>query len=269
MARKSTSKTSVKVDLSDVGTSALVPEGDHPFKVLEVVRKTGQDSGQPYLVWKVQVTDCAGSPIYENTSLQPQSLFALRGMLEACDYEIPDEAFSLDLKELEDLEFAGTVFHEIYEGKKKAKLATVFQLDELDGVETDEEADEEDDPETDTEDGYDEMSKVQLKAECKERGLKGYKSLGEDELRDLLREDDGDDPEEEDAEEEDEDAEEIDLDSMDLKELKALAAEYSDDINLKSIKKAAGDSSKKFKRLLKAELEELLSDDGDDGEDDD
>ena len=121
MARKRKKTNSVSVDLSNAGTSALVSEGDHTFEVLEVEKKVGGDSNEPYLNWKVQATDSAGAPIYENTSLQEQSLFALRGMLEACEYEIPDDEFDLDLDDLEGLEFGGTVYHEMYQKKAKAK----------------------------------------------------------------------------------------------------------------------------------------------------
>ncbi len=179
MARKAASKggaDSVSVDLSSAGTSAIVPEGDHRFKVLEVTRKVGNDSGQPYLVWKVQATDVSGAAIYENTSLQDQSLFALRGMLEACGYDIPKSKFNLALGELKDLEFGGTVEHEIYDKKPKAKLSAVFSLDELDGSGSDDDADEPEEDDTEPEDdapevNLEEMTLSELKKLAKEYEL--------------------------------------------------------------------------------------------------
>lgn len=107
-----------------------------------------------------------------------------------------------DLKELDPDELAEVAEEfevKIKKGMKKSAIIKAI-------LEAQDEAEEEDDEDDDAEDGdeYDEMSKAELKAACKEAGLKGYKAMDEDELREFLRENSSDD-EDEDGEGDDDD----------------------------------------------------------------
>jgi hypothetical protein len=71
-----------------------------------------------------------GKKLWYNTSLQPQALFNLRGVLEAIGYEIPDSVMDLDLDELEGTRLGVSVEHRDYKGKAKADIVAVFPLEE-------------------------------------------------------------------------------------------------------------------------------------------
>ena len=130
MARKSSAASSskksskVKVDFTGVETRVLLPEGVYNAKVAEVTMEP--NDGKPYLKWKFLTVDddpkLDNKPLYNNTSLQPQSLWVLGSLLETLGVERPDGAMDLDLEELVDLELGLVVEHEEYQGKMRAKV---------------------------------------------------------------------------------------------------------------------------------------------------
>lgn len=257
-SRKGRGSASVNVDLSGVETSRkTIPEGTYTLVVDSATQKSSQ-GGNPMIAFEFSVAEgkYRGSKLYENCSLQPQALFKLKSVLIALGMEIPNKAFDLDLKDLIGLTCEAEVGHEVYEGKKKARIleyidpsdsdsdeddsdeeddddidveSTLMEMDledlkdlakeldissssikkakkvkalvELIMSEADEddilealgdEDDEDDEDEDDGEKDYSEMSLDELKAECKDRGLKVKKGMDKDDLIEMLEEDDED-----------------------------------------------------------------------------
>lgn len=147
-SRRTAVKKSVKLDLRNVETRASVPTGDYPLAVAAVTQKEGNVAD--FLEWRFKVTggDHEGDVLVHNTSLAPQSLWALKSLLEALGVEIPDSAFQLEFSELEDLEVMGAVeLGTNNDGKRQSNLIDFWSI-EADGEpeEEDEEDDEEEKP---------------------------------------------------------------------------------------------------------------------------
>lgn len=252
-SRKGRSSSSVNVDLSGVEASRkAIPEGTYEVVVNEATQKDSRD-GNPMIAFEFEVAEGAhkGAKLYENCSLQPQALFKLKSVLLALGMDIPNKAFDLNLRDLVGLTCEVEVGHEVYEGKKRARILqyndpedtqdeeeedeeeesvedklSELDLDELKDLAKDldisasdikkakkakalidlimdsadeddilealgEDPDEEEDEEDEDEDqDYSEMSLSELKAECKDRGLKVKKGMDKDDLIEMLEEDD-------------------------------------------------------------------------------
>ena len=246
---------SVNVDLSGVESSRkTIPEGTYTLTVNAANQKNSSNNN-PMIVFEFEVADgpYKGAPLYENCSLQPQALFKLKSVLEALGFEIPNKAFDLNLRDLIGLTCEVEVGHEVYEGKKRARILeyltpdlddeedgedgedddedgledrlSELDLDELKDLAKDldisasdikkakkaealinlimdsadeddilealgEDSDEEDEDDDDESPDYSEMSLAELKAECKDRGLKIKKGMDKDDLIEMLEEDD-------------------------------------------------------------------------------
>lgn len=247
--RKGRSSSSVNVDLSGVEASRkAIPEGTYEVVVNEANQKDSRD-GNPMIAFEFEVTEGAhkGAKLYENCSLQPQALFKLKSVLMALGMDIPNKAFDLNLRDLVGLTCEVEVGHEVYEGKKRARILQYNDPEETQEEETDDESvedklqdldfdelkdlakdldiaasdikrakkvkalielimdsadeddilealgedsDEEDEEDEDEDQDYSEMSLSELKAECKDRGLKVKKGMDKDDLIEMLEEDD-------------------------------------------------------------------------------
>lgn len=251
-SRKGRSSSSVNVDLSGVEASRkAIPEGTYEVVVNEATQKDSRD-GNPMIAFEFEVAEGAhkGAKLYENCSLQPQALFKLKSVLLALGMDIPNKAFDLNLRDLVGLTCEVEVGHEVYEGKKRARILqyndpedtqdeeeedgeeesvedklSELDLDELKDLAKDldiaasdikkakkakalidlimdsadeddilealgEDPDEEDEEDEDEDQDYSEMSLSELKAECKDRGLKVKKGMDKDDLIEMLEEDD-------------------------------------------------------------------------------
>lgn len=253
-SRKGRSSSSVNVDLSGVEASRkTIPEGTYKVVVNEAIQKDSRD-GNPMIAFEFEVTEGAhkGAKLYENCSLQPQALFKLKSVLLALGMDIPNKAFDLNLRDLVGLTCEVEVGHEVYEGKKRARILqyndpedtqdendedgdeeeesvedklSELDLDELKDLAKDldisasdikkakkaqalidlimdsadeddilealgEDSNEEDEEDEDEDQDYSEMSLSELKAECKDRGLKVKKGMDKDDLIEMLEEDD-------------------------------------------------------------------------------
>lgn len=254
-SRKGRSSSSINVDLSGVEASRkAIPEGTYEVVVNEATQKNSRD-GNPMIAFEFEVQEGPhkGAKLYENCSLQPQALFKLKSVLLALGIDIPNKAFDLNLRDLIGLTCEVEVGHEVYEGKKRARILQYnepgdsdeegeedsdddesvedklaeLDFDELkdlakeldisssdikkakkakalidlimDSAEEDDilealdgDSDEEDDDEDDEEEeqDYSKMSLSELKAECKDRGLKVKKGMDKDDLIEMLEEDD-------------------------------------------------------------------------------
>lgn len=230
-SRKGRGSASVNVDLSGVETSRkTIPEGVYTLVVDSATQKNSQ-GGNPMIVFEFSVAEgkYQGSKLYENCSLQPQALFKLKSVLIALGLDIPNKAFDLDLKDLIGMTCEADVGHEVYEGKKKARILEYIDPSDSDSDEDDSE--DEDDDDTDVESTLMEMDLDDLKDLAKELGIsapsikkaKKVKALvelimseaDEDDILEALG--DGDDEEDD----EDEEDEEKDYSEMSLAELKA------------------------------------------------
>lgn len=252
-SRNGRSSSSVNVDLSGVEASRkAIPEGTYEVVVNEATQKNSRD-GNPMIAFEFEVAEGAhkGAKLYENCSLQPQALFKLKSVLLALGMNIPNKAFDLNLRDLVGLTCEVEVGHEVYEGKKRARILQYNDPEEAqedDSDEDDEESvedklseldfdelkdlakdldisasdikkakkakalidlimdsadeddilealgedsdDEEDEEDEDEDQDYSEMSLSELKAECKDRGLKVKKGMDKDDLIEMLEEDD-------------------------------------------------------------------------------
>lgn len=255
MARKSR-ESSVNIDLSGVEVSKkVIPEGTYLVVVNEAkMGKSKEDKPKVSFEFEVSKGPNKGFKLFENCSLQPQALFKLKSLLMALGVDIPDGAFDLNLKDLIGLTCEVEVGHEVYEGKKRARILEFInpaesdeddedeeddegsedleeRLSEMDkeelkelaleleiskkkvlaakkvtalvelimeeaeeddilaALDSDDSDDEDDDDDDDTPD-YSEMSLAELKAECKNRGLKVKKGMDEEDLIEMLEEDD-------------------------------------------------------------------------------
>jgi len=123
----------VKVDFTDTDKRVLLPEGDYRFRVAEVTQEVGADSGKDYLKWVLAVIDddekLNGQKLYYQTSLQPQSLWVLRDLLEALGVETAQDEFEIDLDDVIDREAVASVFHERWEGKDRSKVSQITPFD--------------------------------------------------------------------------------------------------------------------------------------------
>lgn len=129
-AKAGKKKNVLSLDLSNVEGRVLVPEGDYPLKVKTVTQEEG--NAADYLKWEFVIVggkyDGKSIKPY-NTSLSPQALWNLRGLLEALDFDVPDSAFDLDFDELVDMEMMGSIEHDEYEGRKSSALVDFWPLD--------------------------------------------------------------------------------------------------------------------------------------------
>src|SRR5690606_24400744 len=142
---------------------------------------------KPYLAWELKTS--GGYTLYHNTSLQPQALFNLKNVLLALGYDVPDAVLRLNLRDLKGREAYVEVMHEMYEGKKRARIVQFLSPDEGD----EDELEDEEDIEEELEEAEEEEEEVEEEDE-----------------------DDEDEEDEEDDGDEEDDEEEEDLDSMSL-----------------------------------------------------
>lgn len=134
MATKKSSKL-IKVDFTGVeasGGGRLLPEGPLQLEVEEVEQREGEDSGKPYLAFTFTVSegDYEGTKAWDNMSLQPQSLWKLRGFMEAAGLETVDGEMDIDPDELIGLNVMADIVHEEYKGKQKHRVAGYSMLED-------------------------------------------------------------------------------------------------------------------------------------------
>jgi len=132
---KKKSSQVVTVNLSEA-VGGNVPEGAYLMEVVEA-EKTESQAGNDTISWKMKVADGPHSNklLYYNTSLLPQALWNLRGLVEALGYEIEDGDMDLDLSAFVGDQFVGVVAHETYEGKKRPRIVDLLHVDSEEGKE--------------------------------------------------------------------------------------------------------------------------------------
>jgi hypothetical protein len=177
--KKSKKGNTVSVDMSDVESQGKVKAGPNILTVDKVEVKEGNEAD--YLSW--QFSASTGGKVWENTSLAPQALWKLRGLLEALGLEIPEGAFDLDLDEYIGLECGAEIEHEKYQGKTKGVIVDLYPAEEVEGDEEDEEDEEEEE---------EKPAKKGKKGKKEKPAKKGKKESAEIEVgSDVTWEDDG------------------------------------------------------------------------------
>ena len=129
-SRSSGKKKTLSVNFKGVEGRVTVAEGEYLVKVAEVTAETGDKAD--YLKWKFEIAEgkFAGKFVFTNTSLSPQALWNLRGLLEAMGVETTDNEMDLDLVDYVDRELMVVVEHELYDGKKQARVVDYAAIDE-------------------------------------------------------------------------------------------------------------------------------------------
>lgn len=137
---KKSSAAGLTVDFSGVETGGgrSVANGTYRIKVVEVTSEVGGDSGKEYLKWTYVIEkgqNHAGSKLYDNTSLQPQALWKLRGLLESFGVSVAGR-FNLEpLRQWTGKITTAIVENEDYEGKQKPRIAEYVVKVDDDGSE--------------------------------------------------------------------------------------------------------------------------------------
>ena len=125
MARNKGNKVSVNFKGVE-GKRKVAEDGEHLGEVVEVTKEKGEKA--PYLKWVVELDDDEGK-VYINTSLSKDSLWNLRGLLEALGEEVPDDEMDIDLEEMQGKRLGVITERETYQGKPQAKVVDYFPED--------------------------------------------------------------------------------------------------------------------------------------------
>jgi hypothetical protein len=277
MARKKDKKAKgIKVDFTGVTSRTLVPEGDYVAKPIAAEKTKAQSSGKPTIAWEFEICKgkMSGQKLFYNTSLQPQALFNLRGLLDAMGVDVPDGSMTIDLASIleEAPEVGVSVFHDTYDGSKRSKMDDVFPADSVEEGDDDGDDDSDDDSDDDDDSGneidaeaVEEMDAEELAELVEENDLEvdldSIKSLkkkrkavieaiasGDDDDDD--GDDDSDDDDSDDDDEEETEYAKSDIEDMDEEELDELAE--AEEIELKKKdKKKVKDYRKNLIKALK------------------
>lgn len=160
----------IEIDMTGVEAGGrLCPEGIHQVRVEEVTPEISTSSEKPYLAWKFRTVN-GSYRLYHNTSLQPQALFNLKQVLIALGVEVPNSIMKLNLDKVVGRKCYVEVEHEVYEGKKRARIIDFLAKDAVEEAEEDEDDEEEEieeeeddeEEEEDEEEGEDELDKMSL-----------------------------------------------------------------------------------------------------------
>lgn len=137
---KETQKTARVIEVDFAGVEAgvsyvRVPESDYALEITKAIHKKGKESEKPYLALTFKLSKGPkkgnGKELTVTFSLQKQSLWTLRNLLEACGKQVPAKAIKLSLDKMVGWECAGTAVDDEYEGRKKSTISAFFPLDDL------------------------------------------------------------------------------------------------------------------------------------------
>jgi len=111
----------ITLDFSGVGEGfEPFPVGEHPFRIWEIKSKIGKDSQQPYMEWTFKHKD-SERRVWNNFSLQPQSLWVLKATLADLGYdaESMEGEFEFEPNDVIGMEVILVLDVEQYQGKDK------------------------------------------------------------------------------------------------------------------------------------------------------
>jgi hypothetical protein len=120
MAKAAKKKPISIPSLADVETSFRFPEGTYEAKVVGCERGESRRSDDDLINWRFEITEgpYAGKSISHKTSLSERSLWKLKQLLEALNYDIPDDDFDLDPDEVMDSELAIQIADRTYQNNQ-------------------------------------------------------------------------------------------------------------------------------------------------------
>lgn len=171
--KKKTKKDNViEVNFEGVKAFKQLPEGSYTVEVLEVSQEESSNDN-PMLKWTFGVSEgkFKGSKLWYQTVLVPQSLFALRSILESLGLEVPDDAMELNLDDMIGLTCGVSVLHEEYNGKPQAKIIDFISAEDA------------------SEDEEEKPSKKSKKKDAEEEDeTPDVSSMDEDELQEVINE---------------------------------------------------------------------------------
>jgi len=124
MAMKKSKKAAISVNFEGVEAGGkAVPDGTYRAAV-ESVSMEESSGGNDYLKWTWKITEGAakGAKVWDNTSLQPQALWRLKGLLESLGEDDLDGEFDLDPEKYIGEEAVLEITNEEYEGKQKPRV---------------------------------------------------------------------------------------------------------------------------------------------------
>ncbi len=141
--RKNDRIVTVNFDGVELGGGSNVPEGEYPAAI-ESVEQAESNAGYPMLRFILVITSGKqkGKKLYYNPSLQPQALWNLRGMLDACGVETPESSFDIDLDEMIDTEVGVGVTIGQHEGRDRSQVSDFFPIEEVGESSSDEDEEE-------------------------------------------------------------------------------------------------------------------------------
>jgi len=203
MARAKKSKTNVKVNFKGVESRQTPPEGDYIVEVLEAKSgKSGNGNEQIEFALEIAKGKYKSTKLWLYCPLQENSLWKLHAFLTALGQEVPEDEMDIDLSELVGEKCVGVLTHEVYNGRKRAKMTDFDSIDNYSGdADSDDDEDEDDGKKSKgkkskgkkaaAEPDFDDMDEDELREAYLEQELgtkKEAKKLDEDELREALEE---------------------------------------------------------------------------------
>lgn len=132
MARTSAKKNTIRVDFSGVETQGIVPEGEFIAEVTKVTKEVKEDDeSKEYLKWELVIAEGKhkGKKLYNNTSLQQQSLWATKRFLETLGVELEDGPLDLDLEDMIGLQIGVVIEHSIWKGRTQSRVADTYPVE--------------------------------------------------------------------------------------------------------------------------------------------
>lgn len=152
-SRKKKGLISVDFEGVESGGGMPIPDGNYTASLVKIEEKEGADSGEPYLScqWKISEGKLEGRKLYDNISLQPQSLWRLRTILECIGYEVEEGPMDIDPSDILEEECGIEVVNEEYDGKDKPRITGFLPADGVEEEEEDPEEEEEEEPEEEEE----------------------------------------------------------------------------------------------------------------------
>lgn len=129
----------ISIDFGSVEDSfSPIEPGTYPVIVEQVEMRMGKTSNQPYLNWEFTVTEgeFEGRKLWYTTSLQPNALFNLKGLLSTLG--VLEDQMSIDIDEGSNLmmypEVSGiaaqaVVVADVYNGKPTSRVDAIVGMD--------------------------------------------------------------------------------------------------------------------------------------------
>lgn len=136
-------------DLSKVEARVVVPEGQYRVRVAEIEVNDGNKAEYYRWMFEIAEGEYKGRKLFYITSLAEQALWNLRSLLESLNVDIEEGDMELDLEDLIGRELIVLVEHDVYEGKKQARVVDFSAVEDSaddESEDDEEEEEEEEDP---------------------------------------------------------------------------------------------------------------------------